>query len=114
MISTGAEPAFESVMLVLAVLPTATWPKLTVLDDTVSVPVARVFSTMDPEQPLRARLQNKKKSSPMFLCFKWRIYPPNAHCNFIGARTKLIAKAHKSNHIKITNVGKYNHVIGYC
>jgi hypothetical protein len=38
-ISTGADPWFKSVMFVLAVLPTATWPKSTVLDDTVSVPV---------------------------------------------------------------------------
>jgi hypothetical protein len=95
-ISTGADPWFTRVTLVLAVCPTATGPKSTVLVEAISVPVAApnpvFFNAMDPPQPLRARLQ-KKDSSPIRLKFKWRIIPPDGRDNFIGARTKLIAKA---------------------
>jgi len=91
-ITTGADPWFEMVMFVLAVLPTATWPKSTVLDDTVSVPVAAVFTVNEPPQPYTAR-PHEQVSSPKKLNFNWRIFPPNGRKDFIGARTKLIAKA---------------------
>jgi hypothetical protein len=91
-ISTAADPVFVSVMLVLTALPTATWPKSTVLDDVISVPVAVFFATREPPQPLRAMLQIRV-SSTMKLNFKWRIVPPNGREIFIGARTRLIAKA---------------------
>jgi len=96
-ISTAADPVFERVMTLLTVLPTATWPKLTVPDDIESVPADKFFVANDPEHPLSARPQ-LKVSSPIKLNFKWRILPPNGRKVFIGARAKLIAKAYKSNH----------------
>ncbi len=96
-ISTAADPAFETVITLLTALPTATWPKSTVLDDTERVPAAAVFVTKDPEHPLRARPQ-VKVSSPIKLNFKWRIGPPNGRKILIGARTRFIAKAYESNH----------------
>lgn len=91
-ISTAADPVFVSVMLVLAVLPTATWPKSTVLNDVISVPVAVFDAAMEPPQPLRAML-HERVSSTIKLNFKWRIVPPNGREIFIGARTRFIAKA---------------------
>jgi len=91
-ISTAAEPVFVSVMLVLTVLPTATWPKSTVLDDVISVPDAVFDATREPPQPLRAMLQ-VRVSSTIKLNFKWRIVPPNGRKIFIGARSRFIAKA---------------------
>jgi len=91
-ISTAADPSFVTVMLVLTVLPTATWPKSTVLNDVISVPVAVFVATIDPPQPLRAMLQIRV-SSTMKLNFKWRIGPPNGREILIGARTRFIAKA---------------------
>jgi hypothetical protein len=61
-------------MTLLTVLPTATWPKSTVLDDIERVPAAELFATNDPEHPLRPRPQIKV-SSPIKLNFKWRILP---------------------------------------
>jgi hypothetical protein len=84
-------------MLVLTVLPTATWPKSTVLNDVISVPVAVFVATRVPPHPFRAMLQ-KKASSTIKLNFKWRICPPNGRKKFIGARTRIIAKANSSNH----------------
>jgi hypothetical protein len=72
--STAADPWFESVITLLTVLPTATWPKSTALADTESAPAAELLVTNDPEHPLRARPQIKV-SSPMKLNFKWRILP---------------------------------------
>jgi hypothetical protein len=91
-ISTAADPLFVTVMLVLTVLPIATWPKSTVLDDVISAPVAVFVATRNPPQPLRTMLQ-KRVSSTIKLNFKWRIGPPNGRKNFIGARTRFIAKA---------------------
>jgi hypothetical protein len=91
-IPTAADPVFVRVMLVLTVLPTATWPKSTVLNDVISVPVAVFVAARDPPQPLRAMLQ-KRASSTIKLNFKWRIGPPNRRKFFIGARTRFIAKA---------------------
>ncbi|MGA9060258.1 MAG: hypothetical protein WB341_01200 [Terracidiphilus sp.] len=90
--------------LVLAVRPTATSPKSTVLDDAIRVPVAVLFTTNDPEHPLRARLQYKKKSSQIDPNFKWRMSPPNERGKFIHARTRFIAKANLGNIRMITNV----------
>ena len=42
-ISTAADPLLVTVMTLLTVLPTATCPKLTVVDDTVRVPAAELF-----------------------------------------------------------------------
>ena len=85
-ISTAADPVFVSVMLVLTVLPTATWPKSIVLADMISVPVpvAVFVAAMEPPQPLRAMLQIRV-SSTIKLNFKWRIVPPNGRKTFIGA-----------------------------
>jgi hypothetical protein len=91
-IATAAEPLLVRVMTLLAVLPTATCPKLTVPDDTVRVPAAELFVTKDPEHPPRNRPQ-LKVSSPMKLNFKWRIHPPNGRKKHIGARARFIAKA---------------------
>lgn len=96
-IETAAAPLLVTVMTLLAVLPTATCPKLTVLDDTVRVPAAELFLTNDPEHPLRTRPQ-LRVSSPIKLNFKWRIAPPNGRENLVGARTRFIAKAYESNH----------------
>lgn len=71
-IETAADPLFVTVMTLLTVLPTATCPKLTLLDDTVRVPAAELFLTNDPEQPLRTRPQ-VKVSRPIMPDFKWRI-----------------------------------------
>lgn len=71
-IETAAAPLFVTVMTLLAVLPTATCPKLTVLDDTVRVPATELFLTNDPEHPLRTRPQ-VKVSRPIKPNFKWRI-----------------------------------------
>jgi hypothetical protein len=96
-ISTAADPVFVTVMTLLTVLPTATWPKSTVPDDIESVPADKFFATKDPEHPLRTRLQIRV-SSPMKLNFKWRISPPDGRKITISARTSFIAKAYKSNH----------------
>jgi hypothetical protein len=91
-ISTGPDPLFVSVMLAPTVLPTATWPKSTELNDVISVPVDVFVATRDPPQPLRAMLQ-ERASSTIKLNFKWRIFPPCEREIFIGARTRFIAKA---------------------
>jgi hypothetical protein len=91
-IATAADPSLVTVITLLTVLPTATWPKSTVLDDTVRVPAAEFFVTKDPEHPLRTRPQ-LKVSSPIKLNFKWRILPPDGREIFIGARARFIAKA---------------------
>jgi hypothetical protein len=96
-ISTAADPEFVRVMFVLTVLPTATWPKSTVLNDVISVPVAVFVAESEPPQPLRAML-HITVSSIMKLNFKWRICPPNGREILIGARTRFIAKANASNH----------------
>jgi hypothetical protein len=96
-IATAADPLFVTVIALLTVLPTATWPKSTVLDETVRVPVADLLVANDPEHPLRARPQIKV-SSPNKFNFKWRIHPPNGRKIRIGARTRFIAKAYGSNH----------------
>jgi hypothetical protein len=85
-------------MLAFAVLPTATWPKSTLLDETVRAPATEPFLVKDPEHPLRKRLQIKVSSSPTKLNFKWRILPPNGRRRVIGARARFIAKAYESNH----------------
>jgi hypothetical protein len=95
-IATAADPVFVSVMLVLTVLPTATWPKSTVLNDVISVPVAVLVATREPPQPLTAILPIRV-SSTIKLNFKWRIVPPSGREIFIGARTRFIAKAYESN-----------------
>jgi hypothetical protein len=75
-----------------------------VLVEAVSAPVAGLFTTNDPEQPLKARLQHKEKSSQIDPNFKWRMSPPNERDKFIHARTKFIAKANLGNLIMITDV----------
>ena len=65
-IATAADPLLVTVMTLLAVLPTATCPKLTVLDDTERVPAAELFLAKDPEHPLRTRPQ-VNVSSPIKL-----------------------------------------------
>jgi hypothetical protein len=70
--SIDVDPLLVSVMTLLAVLPTATCPKLTVLDDTVRVPVAELWIAKEPEHPLSTR-PHVKVSSPIKLNFKWRI-----------------------------------------
>jgi len=96
-IATAADPLLVTVMTLLTVLPTATCPKLTVLDDTERVPAAELLLTKEPEHPLRTR-PHVKVSSPIKLNFKWRIFPPNGRKILIGARTRFIAKAYESNH----------------
>jgi hypothetical protein len=90
-ISTAADPVLVTVMTLVPVLPTATWPKSTVPDDTERVPATELV-TKDPEHPLRTRPQ-VNVSSPIKLNFKWRITPPNGRKIYIGARARFVAKA---------------------
>ena len=71
----------------------ATWPKLTLLDETVKVPAVEPAVLKDPEHPLRKRPQIRV-GSPINLYFKWRILPPNERKGVIGARARFIAKAY--------------------
>ena len=82
-IATAADPLLVTVMTLLTVLPTATCPKLTVLDDTERVPAAELFLTKDPEHPLRTR-PLVKVSSPIKLNFNEHV--PSLPCRFPAQR----------------------------